>query len=165
MTLLVLAAQSQSGDSRVSGFFAEQAVPAAMGRNVVNVILVDFRSLDTLGEIVVLVVAALGVYALLKLRPRGGALMFSLILSTTARAIMPLTLVFSIYLLMRGHNAPGGGFVGGLVAAVAFVLASLADGLGTARRALRVDPHLLMAVGLSLALGSGVGTARRRCRS
>lgn len=82
--------------------------------------------------------------------------MFSLILSTTARAIMPLTLVFSVYLLMRGHNAPGGGFVGGLVAAVAFALASLANGVGTARRALRVDPHLLMAVGLTLALGSGL---------
>ncbi len=82
--------------------------------------------------------------------------MFSLILSTTARAIMPLTLVFSVYLLMRGHNAPGGGFVGGLVAAVAFALASLAEGVGTARRALRVDPHLLLAVGLALALGSGV---------
>jgi multicomponent Na+:H+ antiporter subunit A len=71
MTLFVLAAQSQSGDSRVSGFFAEEAVPSAMGRNIVNVILVDFRSLDTLGEMVVLVVAALGVYALLKLRPQG----------------------------------------------------------------------------------------------
>lgn len=73
MTLLVLAAQAQPGDSRVSGFFAEQSVPAAMGRNVVNVILVDFRSLDTLGEIVVLIVAALSVYALLKLRPHGEA--------------------------------------------------------------------------------------------
>lgn len=82
--------------------------------------------------------------------------MFSLILSTTARAIMPLTLVFSLYLLMRGHNAPGGGFVGGLVAAVAFALASLADGVGTARRALKVDPHVLMGVGLLLALGSGL---------
>jgi len=83
--------------------------------------------------------------------------MFSLILSTTARAIMPLTLVFSIYLLMRGHNAPGGGFVGGLIAAVAFALASLADGVGTARRALVVDPRRLMALGLTLALASGFG--------
>lgn len=82
--------------------------------------------------------------------------MFSLILSTTARAIMPLTLIFSLYLLMRGHNAPGGGFVGGLVAAVAFALASLADGVATARRALKVDPHVLMGVGLLLALGSGL---------
>lgn len=82
--------------------------------------------------------------------------MFSLILSTTARAIMPLTLIFSLYLLMRGHNAPGGGFVGGLVAAVAFALASLADGVATARRALKVDPHVLMGVGLLLAMGSGV---------
>jgi multicomponent Na+:H+ antiporter subunit B len=82
--------------------------------------------------------------------------MFSLILSTTARAIMPLTLVFSVYLLLRGHNASGGGFVGGLVAAVAFVLASLADGVGTARRALGVEPHMLMAAGLTLALGSGM---------
>jgi multicomponent Na+:H+ antiporter subunit B len=82
--------------------------------------------------------------------------MFSLILSTTARAIMPLTLVYSVYLLLRGHNAPGGGFVGGLVAAVAFVLASLADGVGTARHALRVDPHHLMAAGLLLLLASGL---------
>ncbi|MDP1571103.1 MAG: Na+/H+ antiporter subunit B [Vicinamibacterales bacterium] len=83
--------------------------------------------------------------------------MFSLILSTTARAIMPLTLVFSVYLLMRGHNAPGGGFVGGLIAAVAFAIASLADGVATARRALVVDPRRLMAVGLALALASGFG--------
>jgi multicomponent Na+:H+ antiporter subunit A len=73
MTLLVLAAQAQAGESRVKDFYAQEAVPSAMGRNVVNVILVDFRSLDTMGEVVVLVVAALGVFALLKLRPQKDA--------------------------------------------------------------------------------------------
>lgn len=82
--------------------------------------------------------------------------MFSLILSTTARAIMPLTLVFSVFLLMRGHNAPGGGFVGGLVAAAAFALASLADGVDAARHALRVEPRTLMALGVATMLASGL---------
>lgn len=71
MTGLVLAVTSQPLVSRVSGFFAEASLPEAKGRNVVNVILVDFRALDTLGEITVLAVAALGVWALVKLRPGG----------------------------------------------------------------------------------------------
>lgn len=71
MTGLVLAVTSQPLVSRVSGFFAEASLPEAKGRNIVNVILVDFRALDTLGEITVLAVAALGVYALVKLRPGG----------------------------------------------------------------------------------------------
>ena len=58
-------------DPALSQFFAERSVPEAYGRNVVNVVLVDFRALDTLGEIVVLAVAAAGVYSLLKLRPQG----------------------------------------------------------------------------------------------
>jgi multicomponent Na+:H+ antiporter subunit A len=69
MTTLVLAATSVPAASRIAPFFAEHSVPQARGRNIVNVILVDFRALDTLGEITVLAVAAVGVYALLKLRP------------------------------------------------------------------------------------------------
>ncbi len=68
MTLLVLAVTAAPLRSRLTGFFAENSLPAANGRNIVNVILVDFRGLDTLGEITVLAVAAIGVYALLKLR-------------------------------------------------------------------------------------------------
>ncbi len=72
ITLLVLAVTEKPTDTTVSQFFAEQSQPLAHGRNIVNVILVDFRGLDTLGEITVLSVAAIGVYALLKLRPRKG---------------------------------------------------------------------------------------------
>jgi multicomponent Na+:H+ antiporter subunit A len=70
MTGLTLAAFSAVNDVPLSEFFAERSVPDAHGRNIVNVILVDFRALDTLGEITVLALAALGIYALLRLRPR-----------------------------------------------------------------------------------------------
>ena len=72
MALLVLVATAVPLQSLLSPFFAENSVPLAKGRNIVNVILVDFRGIDTLGEITVLAVAAIGVYALLKLRLRTG---------------------------------------------------------------------------------------------
>jgi multicomponent Na+:H+ antiporter subunit A len=73
MTLLVLASAAVHLDSEVSRYFLEQSYPAAHGRNVVNVILVDFRAFDTLGEVTVLAVAGAGVFALLKLLPKPGA--------------------------------------------------------------------------------------------
>jgi multicomponent Na+:H+ antiporter subunit A len=72
VTVILLATTPDPSPSRLSTFFAEESVPSAFGRNIVNVILVDFRGLDTLGEITVLAIAALGVYALLKLRLHGG---------------------------------------------------------------------------------------------
>jgi multicomponent Na+:H+ antiporter subunit A len=72
ITLLVLAVTAEPTDTTIAQYFAEQSQPLAHGRNVVNVILVDFRGFDTLGEITVLSVAAIGVYALLKLRPSKG---------------------------------------------------------------------------------------------
>ena len=80
----------------------------------------------------------------------------SLILTTTARLLMPLMLIFSVFLLLRGHNAPGGGFVGGLVAASAVILLAAAEGVGVARRALLLDEKAFIAVGLALALGSAL---------
>ena len=65
---MVLAVRSVQSDPKLSQYFNEHSLPLAHGRNVVNVILVDFRGLDTLGEITVLAIAAIGVYALLKLR-------------------------------------------------------------------------------------------------
>ncbi|MEJ2556894.1 MAG: Na+/H+ antiporter subunit B [Anaerolineae bacterium] len=81
--------------------------------------------------------------------------MRSLILSTATRYLLPLLLLFSIFLLLRGHNEPGGGFVGGLVAAAAFALYAIAYDVPQARRALGLDPRTLMAVGLLAAAGSG----------
>ena len=82
--------------------------------------------------------------------------MTSLILRTTARYLTPLLLIFSVFLFWRGHNQPGGGFAGGLVAAVPFAIFSIAFGAAEARRVLHVEPHVLIATGLLTALASGV---------
>ena len=82
--------------------------------------------------------------------------MTSLILATATRYLLPLLLLYSIFLTVRGHNEPGGGFVGGLVAAAAFALYAIAYGVAAARRSLRVEPRLLMGGGLLTALASGV---------
>ena len=170
MTTLVLIASGIRFDPAIPDFYAEQSLPAGHGRNIVNVILVDFRALDTLGEITVLSLAALGVYALLKLRlaedrptpplrrdedrPEGPV--GSLILRTAARFLLPLLLLFSIFLLLRGHNEPGGGFSGGLVAAVAFTLLAVGTDVPTVRRALQLPPRSLIGIGLLVATASGV---------
>jgi multicomponent Na+:H+ antiporter subunit B len=79
----------------------------------------------------------------------------SIILATVSRLLTGLLLVFSVFLLLRGHNLPGGGFAGGLVAASAFVLHALAAGFPAARRMLWLDPRTIMALGLLVAAGSG----------
>ena len=82
--------------------------------------------------------------------------MDSPILRSGARFLVPLMLLFSLFLLVRGHDEPGGGFVGGLVAATAFALVLLAEGRAAAERLLRWDPLAFVAGGLFLALLSGV---------
>jgi multicomponent Na+:H+ antiporter subunit B len=82
--------------------------------------------------------------------------MTSSILQTAARLLMPLLLLFAVFLLLRGHNQPGGGFVGGLVVAASFVLYSIAFGVDAARRALLLRPSTLLGVGLLVALVSGL---------
>ncbi len=80
----------------------------------------------------------------------------SLILSTATRYLLPLLLLFSFFLLLRGHNEPGGGFVGGLVAAAAFALYALAMDVKAAREILKVDPRVLIAAGVLTAASSGL---------
>ncbi|KAA0255230.1 Na+/H+ antiporter subunit B [Acidobacteria bacterium ACD] len=82
--------------------------------------------------------------------------MRSLILSAAARVLFPLLLLFSVFLLFRGHNEPGGGFVGGLVAATAYALLSLTGGVASARRLLPASPHALVGGGLLAALAAGL---------
>jgi len=82
--------------------------------------------------------------------------MTSSILQTAVRLLMPLLLLFAVFLLLRGHNQPGGGFVGGLVVAASFVLYSIAFGVEAARRALLVRPSMLLGVGLLVAFVSGL---------
>ena len=81
--------------------------------------------------------------------------MSSLILRTAARYLMPLLLLFSIFTLLRGHNLPGGGFAGGLLAATAFALYVFAWDAAAAKKAVRIDPHFLIGTGLLIALVSG----------
>ena len=82
--------------------------------------------------------------------------MRSFILATAVQLLLPLLLLFSIFLLLRGHNEPGGGFVGGLVASAGFALFALAAGVGKAGKMLHVSPRTLIAAGLFTALGSGL---------
>jgi multicomponent Na+:H+ antiporter subunit A len=164
--LLVSIATTETAP-RLREYFAEFGPTLGHGRNIVNVILVDFRAFDTLGEITVLATAALGVRGLLRFaadgRPGHEAVppLASPIFQTAARLLMPLLLVFSVFLLLRGHNQPGGGFVGGLVAAAAFALYAIAFGVHRARQALLVRPLTLLGAGLLIALLSGVPAVLR----
>lgn len=155
-----------SSFSTISDFYLQQSVPGGGGSNVVNVILVDFRGFDTLGEIAVLAMAALGAHALLdqlRLTPptkdAAGRLWSEeahpLFLKMLMRPLLPLALAVAIYIFLRGHNLPGGGFVAGLVTGVALILQSLAGGFTYAEDRLpRYYPPLL---GLGLAFAAGVG--------
>ncbi len=123
----------------ISWFFLEKSLPEGGGTNVVNVILVDFRGYDTFGEITVLGIAGVGVLALLDglrvKRPAADAQSRAwsfertpLMLRVAARLVLPMALVVSAYIFWRGHNLPGGGFIAGLITAVALVLQYMALG-------------------------------------
>ena len=85
--------------------------------------------------------------------------MNSVILQTATRLLTSLILMFSVYIMLRGHNLPGGGFIGGLIAATGFVLYAIACGTTEARRALRVDPQQIAMAGLGVALLGGLVAA------
>jgi len=146
--------------SPASSFYGRAAYLAAHGHNVVNVILVDFRAFDTLGETTVIAIAA--VLARSLLMNRGGdvpvgaprPVHFSLLMS--GKALAWLLFAASLVILWRGHDQPGGGFVGGLVAALAFALLALAYGVDRAQQALRCNPLSLVGAGMLCALASGL---------
>ena len=83
-------------------------------------------------------------------------MLYSLILRVATRVLVPLLLLFSLFMLLRGHDLPGGGFVGGLMAAAAFVLSVLTAGVHESRKVLRVGTHTLLGAGLACAYGAGV---------
>lgn len=82
--------------------------------------------------------------------------MKTIILRTASNYMLPLLLVFSVFILLRGHYLPGGGFVGGLIASIAFVLHAFANGLEKTKNLLRIHPGFLMPVGLGLSFLSGL---------
>lgn len=152
----------------VSGYFVEQSVPGGGGSNVVNVILVDFRGFDTFGEITVLGIAALVIFALLERgrrvpgasatqQGRVAAIPYSTLLTVTMRVLLMLALVVGAFLFLRGHNAPGGGFVAGLVVAIALALQYMAHGLQWAGGHLRIDYHTPIGWGVIVASATGLG--------
>jgi multicomponent Na+:H+ antiporter subunit A len=157
--LLDMSAAPQRTD--VSEFFGARSYVEAFGRNVVNVILVDFRGFDTLGEATVIALSAMIAWSLLgpRLRARDRTVSppraaFILVMATPV--FFWLLAGLSGVVLLRGHNEIGGGFVGGLTAALAFAIVSLAHGLARARAALRLHPLTLAGGGLLLAAASGL---------
>lgn len=142
----------------ISTQLSEWSYPLAKGRNIVNVILVDFRALDTFGEIAVLGVAALGVSICLKpvLARSSNTNDPGLIFQFGARILLPLCVALSLIALYRGHNEPGGGFIGGLIFAAGFILYGMAFGGQAARRKLKASPTVYIGSGLLVALVSGL---------
>jgi multicomponent K+:H+ antiporter subunit A len=170
----------------ISPFFLERALPEGGGANVVNVMLVDFRSFDTMGEITVLAAVALTVFALLRrFRPpresiseppqqrsvaharttdlvrsgpsTGTDLGYMMVPAVLVRLLLPIAGAIAAYLFMRGHNAPGGGFVAGLVIAIAFIMQYLVAGAAWVEAQLRLDPVRWTGMGLACAALTGVG--------
>jgi multicomponent K+:H+ antiporter subunit A len=155
----------------LSGYYLEQAKPGGGGTNVVNVILVDFRGFDTFGEIIVLGIAALAIYALLDGALRGpvarklaawvpdqpqSADRHPMMMAVATRVMLPLALMVGAYILLRGHNQPGGGFIAGLVVAIALIMQYMASGFGWAAQQMRVDYHAMIGAGVLIAAATGI---------
>ena len=158
--------------------FLERAYAEGGGTNVVNVILVDFRGFDTLGEIFVVAAVALATFALLRrFRPASDSLELPeqqrdqaavhgsagqiladwlLVPSVLTRMIFPVMAVAAVFLLLRGHDLPGGGFSAGMVVALAIILQYMIGCTDWTEDRLRLRPHLWIGSGLLLATGTGL---------
>jgi multicomponent K+:H+ antiporter subunit A len=153
----------------IAEFFLAESVPGGGGHNVVNVILVDFRGYDTLGEITVMALAGLGIYAMLEgLKLKGSVADFKVnqwdedkhpvIMGSLTRLLLPLALLVSIFIFLRGHNLPGGGFIAGLITAVALIMQYLANGTTWTQARIPFDMHTMIAAGLLIAVATGVAS-------
>lgn len=153
----------------ISGYFMRESVPGGGGDNVVNVILVDFRGFDTFGEITVLALAALGIFAMFKgLRLRAAptddaghlwaADRHPLILEQLSRPLLTIALLVAIYIFLRGHNLPGGGFIAGLVASVILILQFVASDSVWVTQRLPQQYTRLISVGLLVAGLTGLAS-------
>ena len=165
---LCFAMVSQEASS-ISQFFIDNAKTGGGGTNVVNVILVDFRGFDTFGEITVLAIAGMGI-----VRMVSGIRMFApaadidgrrwaedknpVMLMQISQVFLPLALLFSAYIFMRGHNLPGGGFIAGLITAVALVQQYIAHGGAWIHQRTTLDFRWFLLMGLSIALLTGIGS-------
>ncbi len=156
----------------ISAFHLAQSKPGAGGTNAVNTIIVDFRGYDTFGEIIVLGIAALVIFALTEtilhnrdavaaLKREGRASRAGdrqpMMLAVATRFLLPLTLIVGAYLFLRGHNLPGGGFVAGLVVAIAFLVQFIGSGFAWSQARQRLDHHLVLGAGVLVAWVAGAG--------
>ena len=182
---LAYAAMTHPVSDSVSRFFLERAYTEGGGHNVVNVILVDFRGFDTLGEISVLAIVALTVFALLRrFRPAAESISapeqqrqqrvletdepgraadhsltdYLMIPGLIIQLMAPVILLFGLHLFLRGHDLPGGGFVAGITVAVALILLYMARGARWVEAHLRVLPLRWIGAGLLLAVCTGLGS-------
>jgi len=187
MALLSFAMMSRPFPQSTSTFFLENALKGGGGTNVVNVMLVDFRGFDTFGEIVVLGIVALTVYALLRrfrparetmdlpeqqravpadlatdlVNPRlapDTAVGYLMVPAVLVRLLLPLIILVAVDLFLRGHNLPGGGFVAGLVFSVALLLQYIVSGTQWVEAHLDLNPRRWIAAGLLCALATGLGS-------
>ena len=153
----------------ISEFFVANAKTGGGGTNVVNVILVDFRGFDTLGEITVLGIAALGIFKLLSRIPLHMPASDSegrpwskdrhpILLACISQSLLPLALLVSAYIFLRGHNLPGGGFIAGLVTSIAFILQYMAHGTAWINERFDVNYRKIIASGIAIAMFTGVGS-------
>ncbi|MDG1282661.1 MAG: monovalent cation/H+ antiporter subunit A [Pseudorhodobacter sp.] len=158
----------------IAEYHLANSKPGGGGTNVVNVILVDFRGYDTFGEIIVLGIAALVIYALTEALLRGGPAndrllawkpdqkragdRHPLMLVVATRMILPIAIMVGAYIFLRGHNQPGGGFIAGLVVAIATVMQYMASGFGWTAARQRIDYHALIGYGVMIAGACGIGS-------
>ena len=161
--LLAYQVMTRPGDT-ISGELLARSLPEAYGANVVNVILVDFRGFDTFGEITVFGIAALIVHALLRrarMAPEkvmSGPPIKLPVPADLAQIMFPLTLTVSVFLFLRGHNAPGGGFIAGLVLAVPLLVQYVIQGAASVESRFGFDYVRCVGAGLIVAGVSGVAS-------
>ncbi|MCM2130167.1 monovalent cation/H+ antiporter subunit A [Larsenimonas rhizosphaerae] len=153
----------------ISTYFIENSVPGGGGHNIVNVILVDFRGFDTLGEITVLGIAGIAIYKLLNRlrlfmpssdmegRPWSPD-RYPVILSSVSQTLLPLALLVSVFIFLRGHNLPGGGFIAGLVAAVVIILVYMSRGVEWTQRRMSFNYQPIAVTGVAIAALTGLGS-------
>ncbi len=156
----------------IADYHLENSYSGGGGTNVVNVILVDFRGFDTFGEITVLGIAAVVIYALTEaiLSSRVRARLLNRVMDTpqagdahplmmvvATRVMMPIALMVAAYIFFRGHNLPGGGFIAGLIAAIAVIMQYMASGFGWAAERQRIPYHGIIGSGVLIAAVTGMG--------
>ncbi|MEM1075428.1 MAG: monovalent cation/H+ antiporter subunit A [Pseudomonadota bacterium] len=157
----------------ISAFHVENSYKGGGGTNMVNVILVDFRGFDTYGEIIVLGIAALLIYALTETllngpvrakllnrkpdQPRAGV-QHPMMMVVLTRVMMPIVLLVGFYIFLRGHNEPGGGFIAGLVVSIGVVMQYMASGFNWTTARLRYPYHGIIGAGVLIAGLTGIGS-------